>query len=111
EQAIQRLRRALNEYFIGGISSNLGLFREILNDENFLDAQIDTGYLDRLIPSRGAVVPALNGNGEKIAAIAAALMQSARNGNALPTNNGVNGASHGTGDRWKRVARQEALRD
>ena len=111
EQAIQRLRRALNEYFIGGISTNVGLFREILNDENFLDARIDTGYLDGLIPSRGAAVPAVNGNGEKIAAIAAALMQSARNGNALLANNAANGASHDAGDRWKRVARQEALRD
>ena len=111
EQAVHRLRRALNEYFIGGIASNLGLFREILDDDNFLAAKIDTGYLDRLIPNRRGVESSMNGSGEKIAAIAAALMQPARNGNAASTNNGANDTSHSANGRWKRVARQEALRD
>jgi len=111
EQAVHRLRRALNEYFIGGIASNLGLFQEILNDDNFLAARIDTGYLDRLIANRKAVESSMNGNGEKIAAIAAALMQPERNGNAASRNNGANGTSYLGNGRWKRVARQEALRD
>jgi len=110
-QAIHRLRRALNEYFIGGIASNLGLFREILNDDNFLAAKVDTGYLDRLVPNRKAVESSMNGTGERIAAIAAALMQPARNGNAASPNSGANGTSHSANGRWKRVARQEALRD
>src|SRR6184192_1799519 len=62
EQAIQRLRRALDEYFIGGVASNLGLFRDILEDDDFVAANIDTGYLDRLIPTRSSVVPRPNGN-------------------------------------------------
>ena len=111
EQAIHRMRRALNEYFIGGIASNLGLFREILDDDNFLAANIDTGYLDRLIPTRRAVESSMNGNGEKIAAIAAVLMQPARNGNAASVNNGANDNSHSANGRWKRIARQEARRD
>jgi len=111
EQAIHRMRRALNEYFIGGIASNLGLFREILDDDNFLAANIDTGYLDRLIPTRRAVESSMNGAGEKIAAIAAVLMQPARNGNAASANNGANGIGHSANGRWKRIARQEALRD
>ena len=111
EQAIQRLRRALDEYFIGGVASNLGLFRDILEDDDFVAANIDTGYLDRLIPTRSSVVPRPNGNGEKVAAIAAALMQPIRNGRLPSTNNGVNGIAHSASDRWKRVARQEALRE
>lgn len=111
EQAIQRLRRALGEYFVGGIASNLGLFREILDDDDFAAGRIDTGFLDRLIPNRSTAVSPMNGNGEKVAAIAAALMQSARNGKASSTNNGGNGAPHPASDRWKRVARQEALRE
>ena len=110
EQAIRRLRRALDEYFVGGIATNLGLFREILDDSEFVSAKIDTGYLDRLIPARTASVSPMNDTGERVAAIAAALMQSAQNGKALSTNNGVNGGSHSPSDRWKRVARQEALR-
>src|SRR5947209_2894118 len=111
DQAIRRLRRALDEYFVGGIASNLGLFREILDDDNFLAANIDTGYLDRLIPNRIAAASPMNGNGEKVAAIAAALMQSACNGNGSSTNHQVNGATRSANDRWKRVARQEALRE
>jgi acetyl-CoA carboxylase, biotin carboxylase subunit len=111
EAAIQRLRRALGEYFVGGIASNLGLFRAILDDDDFVAARIDTGYLDRLVPSRSAAVSALNGNGERVAAIAAALMQSSRNGKASFIDNGANGATRSASDRWKRVARQEALRE
>ena len=49
ELAIARLLRALEEYVIGGIRTNLGLFRRILSDEDFRAARIDTGYLDRLL--------------------------------------------------------------
>ena len=35
QQAISRLARALPEYFVGGIKTNLGLFRRILADGNF----------------------------------------------------------------------------
>jgi acetyl-CoA carboxylase biotin carboxylase subunit len=41
--------RALDEYVIGGIRSNLGLFQRILRDEEFRAARIDTGYLERLL--------------------------------------------------------------
>src|SRR5438270_1944457 len=111
EQAIRRLRRALGEYFIGGIANNLGLFRRILNDENFNAGRIDTGYLDQMLSIPVAAASPMNGNGEKIAAIAAAVIHSGLNGKAPSANNSVNGASSSTKDGWKRVARQEALRE
>ncbi len=49
EMAIARMLRALDEYVIGGIRTNLGLFRRILRDPDFRAARIDTGYLDRLL--------------------------------------------------------------
>src|SRR5271169_179331 len=49
EQAIARLLRALDEYVIGGIRTNLSFFRRILSDDAFSAARIDTGYLDRLL--------------------------------------------------------------
>ena len=111
-QAIHRLRRALGEYFIGGIATNLSLFREILGDADFVEARIDTGYLDRLLSARVArtSAPAQNGNGERIAAIAAALIEFGKNGKAGATN-GANGSGPTKPDKWKTVARQEALRD
>ena len=35
EQARARLVRALNEYFVGGIKTNISLFRRILSDSEF----------------------------------------------------------------------------
>jgi acetyl-CoA carboxylase biotin carboxylase subunit len=48
-QAISRLRRALQELFVAGIKTNVGLFRRILGDEDFRNGKIDTGYLERLM--------------------------------------------------------------
>ena len=110
EQAIRRIRRALDEYFIGGIASNLGLFREILDDEEFVAARIDTGYLDRLLSARVQQKSRSNGRAtEKIAAIAAALMEFKSNAR-LTTGNGANNRPNQHG-KWKTVARQEALRE
>ena len=39
QQAISRLTRALPEYFVAGIKTNLGLFRRILADEDFRPAR------------------------------------------------------------------------
>ena len=48
-QAIARLKRALYEYFVGGIKTNISLFRRILRDADFQAGRLDTGYLDRLL--------------------------------------------------------------
>jgi acetyl-CoA carboxylase biotin carboxylase subunit len=52
DQAIGRLTRALNEYFVGGIKTNISLFRRILSNSDFRAAKIDTGFLDRLLKER-----------------------------------------------------------
>jgi acetyl-CoA carboxylase biotin carboxylase subunit len=58
EQAISRLTRALNEYFVGGIKTNISLFRRILSDPDFRAAKMDTGFLDRLLKQKKAEAPA-----------------------------------------------------
>ena len=58
EQAISRLTRALNEYFVGGIKTNISLFRRILSDPDFRAAKLDTGFLDRLLKQKRAEAPA-----------------------------------------------------
>ena len=109
-QAIQRMRRALDEYFIGGIANNLGLFREIITEENFLEGKLDTGYLDRLLAGRSVEKTSANGTGEKIAAIAAAFVEFSSNGRPAGAN-GLNHTNQRSVGKWKSVARQEALRD
>ena len=49
EQAIERMLRALGEYHVGGIKTNIQLFRLILNDPAFRAGDLHTGYLDELL--------------------------------------------------------------
>ncbi len=49
EEAITRLRRALEEYNITGIRTNAGLFRRILAEPEFLRGEIHTRWLDDLL--------------------------------------------------------------
>ena len=70
EQAISRLLRALGEVFVGGIQTNISLFQRILCDDDFRAGRVDTGYLDRLVPSTPVVS---NREHSEIAALAAGL--------------------------------------
>jgi acetyl-CoA carboxylase biotin carboxylase subunit len=111
--AIDRMRRALDEYFIGGIKTNLPLFRTILQHPDFIAARIDTGYLDRLLSS-GFAEPALESGLADVAAVSAALFAataSSLNGRTDHHVPKVEGSAKANGsDKWKRSARMEALR-
>jgi acetyl-CoA carboxylase, biotin carboxylase subunit len=105
--AIARMRRALDEYFVGGIKSNLPLFRRILEHPDFAAARIDTGFLDRLLAA--APDTAASDGLAEVAAVAAALFAA-----TAPQKNGQNGARAGaarsTDSAWKRAARSEGMR-
>jgi acetyl-CoA carboxylase biotin carboxylase subunit len=47
--AINRLRRALDEYVVEGIKTTLPFFRAVVLDEAFLRGDFDTGYIDRFL--------------------------------------------------------------
>jgi acetyl-CoA carboxylase biotin carboxylase subunit len=49
EEAIARLRRALEEYAVTGIKTNAALFRRILAEPDFLRAEFHTKWLDELL--------------------------------------------------------------
>lgn len=110
-QAISRLTRALHEYFVGGIKTNISLFRRILTDADFQAGKVDTGYLDRLLKSKASEVM---GEDAEVAAIAAgifAILDPASvvgNGNLSPNpgNKAVDGI---TLSGWKKAARFEGL--
>jgi acetyl-CoA carboxylase biotin carboxylase subunit len=55
EEAIDRLRRALDEYEVGGIKTTLPFFREIVRDEAFKAARLDTGFIARFNERRESV--------------------------------------------------------
>jgi acetyl-CoA carboxylase, biotin carboxylase subunit len=101
-EAIDRMLRALDEYVIGGIKTNIGLFRRILMDEDFRAARIDTGYLERLLADEPAVaeerVP------EDVVAVAAALFAASARRQAV----GVVDATEES--KWAVAGRREGLR-
>ena len=47
DEAIDRMRRALQEYEVGGIKTTLPFFREIIEDEEFVAGKLDTGFIGR----------------------------------------------------------------
>ena len=113
DQAIGRLMRALNEYFVGGIKTNITLFRRILSDSDFRAAKIDTGFLDRLLQRTPAEVPT-DSKAIEAAAIAAGIftmMDSAAAG--AEERSAVSESAIGkptAASNWRSAARKEAMR-
>jgi acetyl-CoA carboxylase biotin carboxylase subunit len=109
EQAIARLRRALNEYFVGGIKTNISLFRRILHDADFRAAKLDTGFLDRML--KRTEDKRTDSREAEVAAIAAGMF--AALGATATGDRAANGGSRSTAQansNWKNASRREALR-
>ena len=103
DQAIARLTRALNEYFVGGIKTNISLFRRILNDSDFRAAKMDTGFLDRLLKRKEDTVA--DDKAAEVAAIAAGLFAALDTRSANESKDVIDRAS-----KWMSAARREAMR-
>lgn len=46
-EAIDRMRRALEEYEVAGIKTTLQFFRDVMRDQEFIDGKLDTGFIPR----------------------------------------------------------------
>ena len=112
DQAINRLLRALYEYFVGGIKTNISLFRRILQDPDFRAGNLDTGFLDRLLAK-----PSNETDPRRpiVAAIGAAIFATMEPKATLPAANGgasMNGnCVRPPASNWRRAARAEAVRE
>ena len=51
-EAIERTIRALREYDVGGIRTNIGFFRQILEDPQFRAGRLDTGFIEEFFERR-----------------------------------------------------------
>jgi len=72
QEAIERMRRALSEYEITGLSTTIPFFREVMEDEEFVAGKLDTGFIERFFERRSTLVPE-DRDLKDIAMIAAAL--------------------------------------
>jgi acetyl-CoA carboxylase biotin carboxylase subunit len=71
DHATARMLRALREYDVGGIRTNLAFFRQILEDPEFRAANLHTGFIDEFFQRRRSIEPSRDLAG--VAALAAAL--------------------------------------
>jgi acetyl-CoA carboxylase biotin carboxylase subunit len=49
EEAITRMARALDEYIIEGIKTTIPFHQKIMANKDFINGQVDTGFLERLV--------------------------------------------------------------
>ena len=97
EVAIQRMQRALTEYVIGGIRTNIEFFSDVLRDEIFQAGSLSTAFLDHFFER----VPPKPNNIEREAVAALVL---AFNQNRKPA------PSKSTHSLWLQSGRQEQMR-
>ncbi len=57
ERAIERMRRAIAEYRVGGIKTNLEFFARVLADEDFRTGSFHTSYIADFFARAGRTVP------------------------------------------------------
>jgi acetyl-CoA carboxylase biotin carboxylase subunit len=115
-EAAARMRRALEEYAVGGIATNVPLCREILSEPEFLRGEIHTEWLDEWLLSRRTETAAELDERQTAAAIAAAIWHFAKNGEGSISGHeagtsGLEAFSRGVanGSRWKQEARREGV--
>ena len=49
DEAIRRMARALDEYIIEGIKTTIPLHKRIMNNKEFIEGAVDTGFMERLV--------------------------------------------------------------
>ncbi|HET8549721.1 MAG TPA: acetyl-CoA carboxylase biotin carboxylase subunit, partial [Bryobacteraceae bacterium] len=80
--AVSRMLRALEEYSVGGIKTNVSFFRDIFADECFQAGELHTGFIDEFFARRDAArLPVADSEAEAAAALVALLHTNKRQSN------------------------------
>ncbi len=98
--AIARMLRALREYDVAGIHTNIAFFRQILEDEEFREGRLHTNFVDEFLARRKPLDPPPDL--ESIAVLVAAFHSTRV---AVPTE-----SAPATRSRWLEIGRREAWR-
>ena len=101
EEARVRMIRALDEYHVAGIKTNLGFFRQLLEDDEIRCAELHTGLVDEFLRRRTKP-----GNDAELEAIAALVAQ------AFLTTRGPSSKNHrgrNASAAWRLAGRDELL--
>jgi acetyl-CoA carboxylase biotin carboxylase subunit len=101
EETIDRMIRALGEYDVGGIRTNLGFFRQILQDPEFRAGHLHTRFIEEFFARHTGGAPPRDLTA--VAALAAALYTHSRSG-------GAETRSAGAASPWLEAGRNGLLR-
>ncbi len=102
EHAIERMKRALGEYAVGGIRTNTRFFLEILADERFRAGDLSTAFLEQFFERRNkkegqAILPAPQD--EAVAALVASMSENTTSAPVATTRSN-----------WAKLGREDMLR-
>lgn len=103
DEAIDRLRRALDEYEVSGITTTLSFFREVVTDSEFISGRLDTGFITRFNERHASQEVETNQVESDLAVIAAALSYALQR-QQTPAQTSV------VQSRWKMAGRSAGLR-
>jgi acetyl-CoA carboxylase, biotin carboxylase subunit len=99
--AIARLERALYEYDVGGIRTNIPFFRSLVSHPDFHAGRLDTGFIDRFLA--GGFPPATSRDPDsELAAMLAVALEARHVAAGAP-------ATAPAGSSWKLTGRKAAL--
>ncbi len=99
-ETVDRMVRALGEYVVGGIKTNVGFFRQILLDEAFRRGELHTAFIDEFFARRQTA--AADPETEAVVALVAAVHQL--------TGRPAGPATELRASRWKTEGRERLLR-
>src|ERR1019366_3954401 len=100
-EAIARLQRALGEYEIQGIQTNIPFFRRVLAHSDFVAGRLDTGFIDRVLAA-GLMQEEPPSVEEERVAMLAAMLHAEQNRQGHST---LAAANQG----WKQAGRRRSL--
>jgi acetyl/propionyl-CoA carboxylase alpha subunit len=99
ETAVQRLKRALKEFQVNGVETDIEFLTTIVSDENFVSGEYDTTFLDTFSPQLKQRSEGL----EKLVALATALVEHAQKDNQRPQ-------QYAEENNWRKTAWLEQMR-
>jgi acetyl-CoA carboxylase biotin carboxylase subunit len=72
-EAVARMLRALEEYIVGGIKTNVGFFHQVFEDERFRQGRLHTGFIDEFFAVRRPLQAVIDPDIEAVVALVAAV--------------------------------------
>jgi len=115
EEAIARMSRALDEYYVSGIQTNVNLFRRIFNDSEFVRGEFHTKWLDEWLKkdreARDKSAAEADATARYAAIVGAVAWHLGRAGavTGMQTDASAQGAVQATASRWKLQGRDEQV--